>query len=151
VTRTGYKTGASYVGNIIKPGVVPTLGGVKLFQRSLANFDLTLGEGWTQEGPRAFVFEGPTVAVSPALSFGPIVDGASYQVAMNITEINGLAPLVSVRLGGIPELVAISAIGIYTFPKVVANATTQLLEFIVALNTNTDKVVIKSLYITRVA
>ena len=37
---------------LIRAGVVPVCGGVKLFSSGLNPFDLLLGEGWTREGTR---------------------------------------------------------------------------------------------------
>lgn len=137
---------------LIKPGIATNMapGAIKLFGHGLAPFDITYGEGWTREGPRAFVWEGPTVETSPRLTLAPVEAGGVYDIALNVTEITGTSPFLHVRLGGTPDVAGISTAGLYSYQKAIANAGTAALELIIGTNTNADRVVIKSLFVNRV-
>ncbi len=135
-----------------RKGVVPGIGQrMTLRPTGLAPFSIELGEGWTQEGVRAFVWEGPTVATSPQLALKGVEAGAAYNIALNVTEITGTSPILHVRLGGPPGLggIGITAPGAYNYEKVIANDG-DALEFIIDTAANADRVVLKSLHINRV-
>lgn len=136
---------------LIRPGVAVNPGGpVVLFPTVLAPFDISLGEGWTREGPRAFVWEGPTVQTSPRITLTGVEAGGVYDISLNITEMTGTSPFLHVRLGGTPDLDGITAAGAYSYQKAIANGGNNSLQFIIGTNTNADRVVIKSLFVNRV-
>jgi hypothetical protein len=133
---------------LIRAGVVPVCGGVKLFSSGLNPFDLLLGEGWTREGIRAFRWTAPTTAVTPAVTLSPVEPAGVYTIQINVTELSGTTPNLLLSLGG-TQIADITAPGAYIYEKQIAGAGSTF-DMVISTNADTTGCIVKSLFINRV-
>jgi hypothetical protein len=136
---------------LVRAGIVTNVGGpVELFSTGLQPFSTVLGEGWTREGVRAFQWVAPTTEVTPTVALSPVEAGGVYSIAINVTQISGAAPNLLIQLGG-TQIADITAPGVYTLEKQTAGALNTEFRMVISTNADTTNVVVKSLYINRVA
>ena len=131
---------------LIKPGVVPTMGGAQLFPAGVdLGGGIVLGEGWNREGLRTFEWNATTVAVNPALVIKGLVAGGAYRLSFSTTIFTGTGT-VPVFVGTAIADVTISATGSVDV-GVVAGATSDELSFVITTNATMTRIAIKELYI----
>lgn len=133
---------------LIRNGIATVMGGVKLFGTGLNPFGVTLGEGWTRAGVRAFQWAAPTTEVTPTVALEPIAPAGAYTVQINVTELSGTAPNLLLVLGG-TQIANITTPGVYAYEKQIAGAGTSF-DMVISTNADTTACTVKSLFINRV-